>query len=172
MASRVLTAAALVALAACSPVRSPDFFVQGTGVVVDTEAAFARQPDFPGRVESTVGAALAYWGGDWSLLDGRTITFSGASQVPCGDGQALGCWDGDVRVTTEDPGAGTYGCVEQTSLVHEVGHAVIGDPLHEDPRWMDLGPVAEALSGRPAYGDGHGECIIWVSVWRHPRGRS
>jgi hypothetical protein len=172
VAARLPIAVLVLALAACAPGRDPDFYVRGTGIVVDTGAAFARQEDFPARIESTVGEALAYWGGDWSRLEGRTITLSGEDTVRCGDGQSLGCFDGDIRLTTEDPGAGTFECVEQTSLVHEVGHAVLGDALHDDPRWMELDPVAERLAGRRAYGRaGDGECVIWVSVWRHPHGR-
>jgi hypothetical protein len=172
VASRIALAFAALALAACSPDRGPDFFVQGTGILVDTAAPFAHQGDFPGRVESTVGAALSYWGGDWSQLEGRTITLSGERSVPCGEGQSLGCFDGDIRLTTVDPGVGTFRCVEQTSLVHEVGHAVLGDPMHDDPRWMELDSVALSLGGRPGYGEGStGDCLIWVSVWRHPHGR-
>jgi hypothetical protein len=56
--------------------------------------------------------------------------------------------------------------------VHEVGHAVLGDALHDDPRWMELEPVAERLAGRRGYArHGERECVIWVSVWRHPHGR-
>jgi hypothetical protein len=49
---------------------------------------------------------------------------------------------------------------------------VLGDPLHEDPRWTQFEAVGEALSGRIGY-DAHGEidCPIAVSVWRHARGR-
>jgi hypothetical protein len=162
-----------LACAACSPDgRSPDFFVQGAGILVDSSAPFAHQADFPARLESTITEALAYWGGGWSQLAGRTITFSGERSVPCGGGQSLGCFDGDVRLTTIDPGTGTFRCVEQTSLVHEIGHAVLGDPMHDDPRWMELDSVALALGGRPGYGEtSTGDCLIWVSVWRHPLGR-
>jgi hypothetical protein len=47
---------------------------------------------------------------------------------------------------------------------------VIGDHLHEDPRWMQLEPVRDALSGRIGYREsGPVECDIALSVWRHPR---
>ena len=47
--------------------------------------------------------------------------------MTCGDhAGAFGCYDGDIRVTTRDPSF-PFSCVEQTVLVHEVGHAVIGD---------------------------------------------
>jgi hypothetical protein len=125
--------------------------------------------DFPSRVESTVSAALAYWGGTWSDLEGTTIAFEGNRHVRCGDRTtAIGCYDGDIRVSTLDAGS-PFHCVEQTVLVHEVGHAVIADPNHTDPRWMDFAPVLEALGGRPGY-DGRGEvpCRLFVSVWQHP----
>jgi hypothetical protein len=164
-------AAALAALAGCG--RGADFWIHGTGVVVDSPAPFAHRQDFPARVESTLEAALAYWGGSWRDLEGMVITFTGAPSVSCGGtSPALGCYDGDIRLTTEDPGMGTFHCVEQTILVHEVGHAVVGDRLHQDPRWMELEPVGQALSGRRGWsGTDEVECVIWVSVWRHPLGR-
>jgi len=166
-------AALLIALAAagCSGAEA-DFYVHDTGVLVETDAPFAQAPEFPARLESTIDAALAYWGGEWTVLRGRTVTLSGGAYVSCGPSQrALGCYDGDIRVSTADPGIGTFRCVEQTVLVHEVGHAVIGDRNHEDPRWMQLDPVQEALQGRVGYtADGEADCAIFVSVWRHPLG--
>jgi len=170
-AASPVAALALAALAGCGQGRA-DFWVRGAGVAVETTAPFAHQEDFPERIETTLGAALDYWGGGWRHLAGRTITLTGEPEVACGEGRSLGCFDGDIRLTTVDPGAGTFDCVEQTILVHEVGHAVIGDPLHEDPRWMELEPVARRLGGRRGYGPrADGQCVIWVSVWRHPHGR-
>jgi hypothetical protein len=163
----------LVALAAAGCQRAPEFRVHGVNVVVDSIAPFALRPDLPPRVESTIQVALEYWGGSWRDLDGRTLTLVGDTYVECeGRHDAVGCFDGDLRVATRDVAAGTYACVEQTSLVHEVGHAILGDPLHEDPRWMQLEAVAAALSGRPGYAaDGEVPCVRDVSGWRHPLGR-
>lgn len=163
----------VLALAAFACGRSadptPDFFVRGTGVVIQSSAPFTQRPDLPARIESTVDAALAYWGGNWQSLQGSTITLEGSQHVACaGAVDAIGCYDGDVRVSTRDVSF-TFYCVEETSLVHEVGHAVIGDPNHTDSRWMDFGPVMRELEGRTGYAEG-GEvpCQIWVSVWQHP----
>lgn len=171
MRRRLATAALIVGFAACGG-RQPDLVVHGTPVIIDTEAPFAHDPDFPARLESTLAAALAYWGGTWDALSTTTITLSGAAYVPCGGNlSALGCYDGDIRVSTSDPGAGPFDCVEQTVLVHEVGHAVLGDRLHEDPRWMQFSPLEETLSGRTGHGGaGEAACEIFVSVWRHPLG--
>lgn len=160
-----------LAVTACGG-KQPDFYIHGAGVVVATDAPFAHQAGFPGRLEDVAAVALQYWGGDWSALEGRTITFSSGSTVPCdGMANAGGCFDGDVRVADVDPGVGEVSCVEQTVLVHEIGHAVLGDPLHEDPRWMELQPVADALAGRVGYvRDGEVPCVISVSVWQHPLG--
>jgi hypothetical protein len=134
-------AVALLTVSACGGVE-PGFQVRDTAVMVRTEAAFTRSPDFPARVESTIAAALAYWNGDWSDLAGSTIVFDGAPLVECpGLGPSTGCFDGDIRLSTLDAGE-TLACVEATVLVHEVGHAVIGDPGHTDPRWMDFAALA------------------------------
>ena len=163
-------AAALILTACGGP--SPDFTVHGTGIVVRSDATFTKQPDFQYRVESTVEAALAYWGGSWKALEGRTITFDGAQHVQCGHrSSAVGCYDGDIRVSTRDIGF-TFYCVEETTLVHEVGHAIIGDPNHVDPRWLDFNAVERSLAGRRGYRDRDElPCEIFVSVWRHPPDR-
>jgi hypothetical protein len=163
----------LAVLGGCgSAAEAPDFVVRNTGVQIRTDALFARSSDFPMRVESTAGAALEYWGGDWSALEGRLITFDGSAYVACGtQGNSVGCFDGDIRISTQDAGQQVR-CVEETVLVHEIGHAVIGDADHTDPRWMDFAPVLEALRGRPGYAlDGEAPCELAVSVWRHPAPR-
>jgi hypothetical protein len=146
-----------------------DFYVHGAGVEVETDAPFARSPDLPARIEGVLAAALAYWGGSWDDLAGRRITILDGPYVPCGGASAaIGCYDGDLRISASDPGAGTFGCVEQTALVHEVGHAVIGDAPHSDPRWMAFDSLAAALAGRlGTTGEGEGDCVLAVSVWRH-----
>jgi hypothetical protein len=160
--------ASLLTLAACGS-EQPDFQVRDVAVEVRTDAAFTRSADFPARVESTLSAALAYWGGDFHHLAGVTVTFDGAAHVTCGGWpSATGCYDGDIRVSTRDAGV-TVSCVEATVLVHEVGHAVIGDASHADPRWMDFETVAASLVGRPGYGaEGPAGCAPAASVWRHP----
>lgn len=161
----------LVTLAACgeAALPAPDFAVRGAFVVIRSGAPFVQRPDFPARIESTIDAALGYWGGTWQSLEGRTITLYGSQYVPCaGTPDAVGCYDGDVRVSTRDVSF-TYSCVEETVLVHEVGHAVIGDLDHTDPRWMDFASLALALGGRTGYSDaGEVACQLWVSVWQHP----
>ena len=149
--------------------RAPDFTVHDTGVVVRSGAAFTRQASFPARVQETVAAALAYWGGSWDKLQGVTITFEDSRYVECGGiPNAVGCYDGNIHVSTVDAGV-TFYCVEETTLVHEVGHAVIGDAGHTDPRWLDFGALAQELDGRPGYrGGDEVPCAIFVSVWRHP----
>ena len=172
---RSVHVASLVALTialGCGGGDKTSFYVRGTAVVVQTSAPFAQHPDLPARIESTIDAALQYWGGTWSDLEGRTLVLAG-DHVACGtDPSAVGCYDGALRVATSDPGAGQVSCVEQTVLVHEVGHAVIGDQLHTDPRWMEFDSVAAALAGRPGYtAAGNGDCLIFLSVWRHPLDR-
>lgn len=169
--AKSIAVAAALALGACGGA-APDFTVHGAGIVVRSDAAFTKQADFPSRVETTVEAALTYWGGSWKHLQGKTISFYGSQHVPCGDNTgAVGCYDGDIRVSTRDIGLAFY-CVEETTLVHEVGHAVVGDPGHTDPRWMDFAAVQQLLTGRTGYGDRDElPCDIFVSVWRHPPDR-
>ena len=155
-------------LAGCGGVE-PDFRVRDAGVLVRSDAAFTRSPDFPVRVESTLQAALDYWGGTWTDLAGTLIVFDGSPHVACaGHESSTGCYDGDIRVSTVDAGE-PISCVEATVLVHEVGHAVVGDPGHADPRWMDFASLAGALEGRTGYASaGLVSCMPVANVWRHP----
>ena len=165
-----LAVAAMSVLGGCGgSTPAGDFQVRGTSVVVNSTAPFTHAPDFPARVESTMAAALAYWGGTWADLRDKTVTFEGEQHVPCaGQVEAIGCYDGSIRVSTRDIGA-TFSCVEETVLVHEIGHAVIGDPDHRDPRWMDFRSVTSELDGRAGYDDsGQTTCLIFPNVWRHP----
>jgi hypothetical protein len=140
-------------------------------VVIDSSAPFVRAADFRDRTERTIDVALRYWGGTWEDLRARRITLVDGASVPCHGQPALGCWDGDILITTRDPGVGTVACIEETVLVHEIGHAVIGDPDHRDPRWMQMDEVAQALDGGLGYGAaGTVPCVAHVSVWRHPLG--
>lgn len=151
--------------------QAPSFSVQGVNVFLETTAPFTSAPDFPARIESTIDAALGYWGGSWSKLDGLDLTLVDDPTVPCRGMEALGCYDGAIRLTTRDPGIGTFACVEETVLVHEIGHAVIGDPDHTDPRWMEMDSLAAELGGREGYtSTGQAPCTTYVSVWRHPLG--
>jgi hypothetical protein len=172
--TRTFAFAMLGGLAACGTGgdQPPDFSVRGVGVVVSSSAPFALKADLPSRIESTVDAALGYWGGDWRLLGGTTITLEGERYVPCARmSGTIGCYDGNIRVSTQDAGS-NYSCVEQTVLVHEIGHAVIGDPDHLDPRWMDFSEVTQELAGRIGYtNDGEVPCQLWASVWQHPPDR-
>lgn len=165
-ASHKLAITTTVALAlSCGP--SSDFRLHDTRVVVDSTAPFATRPDLRARMDTAIGAALAYWGGTWRDLAGSTITLVDTHYLPCGKSRAAGCYDGDIRIATRNPSVGTWRCVEQTVLVHEVGHAVIGDPHHMDPRWMGFRPVFDELAGRTGY-DASGEtrCVLYLSVWR------
>ena len=147
-----------------------DLRVHGAAILVDSTAPFTSRPDFPARLESTLAAALQYWGGSWSDLDRTRITFVDDQHVACtGNPSAIGCYeDGELRISTHDIGS-NFNCVEETVLVHEVGHAIIGDPGHTDPRWMDFSSVGQALAGRPGYdAGGEAPCNIVVNVWRHP----
>jgi hypothetical protein len=158
-------------VAGCGGKEDPvNFSFHEVGVRVETNAAFAHRDGFQGRLEEVVSASLSYWGGDWSRLAGRTITFSSGPYVTCGaTTSASGCFDGELRIATWDPGVGTVSCVEQTVLVHEIGHAIIGDRMHQDPRWMEFDAVAAELAGGTGYGpNGETPCVVSVSVWRHP----
>jgi hypothetical protein len=96
-----------------------------------------------------------YWSGSDDLAPWRAweLRFE-ASAMNCGslEGRAMGCTDhGDrvMSVSTKDPSSYHYKwqvrCVEVTEVIHEMGHALIGDHDHRDPRWRRFGPLLEKV---------------------------
>lgn len=165
------TAFGAVILALGCESRRPDFAVRGVAVVLNTSAPFARRADFPARLESTIEAALQFWQGSWDDLDGTTIILEDSQYVACSGSasHALGCSEpGSIHITTRDPTLSTWLCVEQSVLVHEIGHAVVRDSNHDDARWMDFVPVLQSLEGRDGYTETETtSCPLYVNVWRH-----
>lgn len=101
-----------------------------------TAFAWAQRPDRQQLVDKTVAWALAYWGGSEADLDGWRFDFwdgTVTGAVTCSGEPAHGC-AGDGLVLVEANGA----CPEVTPLAHEIGHVIIGDPGHVDPRWWRL----------------------------------
>lgn len=96
----------------------------------------------PARVDRVVDAAARYWGAE----DGRVL-----------DGWVLDLWDHSIDTFSVgrthldahyiEVDATVAPCLEATALVHEVGHAIIGDPNHADPRWSHdrMRPLADEL---------------------------
>ncbi len=143
---RAVGAAMVCAVAACSgPVQSsvaPDFVVDGLGVKLDTQAiAWTRDADFPARLERTVGAAARYFGGGFADLRGWTVVFTD-SMNDCPTGDAACAYSDMHAMYVTDHHSSADGppalCVEASQVVHEVGHAILGDPCHTDPRWQDF----------------------------------
>jgi hypothetical protein len=140
-------AAALALTTGCfQPARQLD--VDGVSVALDNEAAaapFAKDPAFPARVERMLRLGARYWSGSEDLAPWRAwqVRFQ-ATTFNCGslEGRAVGCTDhveNVLQVSTKDPASYHYkfqvACVEMTELIHEMGHAYLGDGDHHDPRW-------------------------------------
>ena len=97
--------------------------------------AYLSAPGLEDHVREVAGAMAEGWDGDGSALDGHVIRFE-QQLIQCGEVDlAVGCARGDEPVI--DLLAWGSACVEATVLAHEVGHVVIGDSAHADPRWRD-----------------------------------
>jgi hypothetical protein len=101
-----------------------------------------NDPHLAERTATAAAAMAQVWGGRPSDLDGWTIRYSdrfieshGKSRVvgkttrtPLLGGGTIEVWSGTGDV-----------CLEASDLAHEVGHVLIGDHDHRDPRWLDGG---------------------------------
>lgn len=133
-------------------------------MTVENDAHYENMPSWLSdsnlteRVTSATDVAARQWGGSPSDLDGWTIELTSGVVTECNGQKAsdTGCaeWSGSGGgVMQVYPGERL--CIELTILAHEVGHAIIHDGNHDDPRWCDpkfwydmeeaLGDEAEAV---------------------------
>lgn len=153
-------------LAACGGAEPPLQVVNAAG---SPSAAWLEDPNLGARTRTVARIAADRWGG--ADLDGWTVRFVARIEA-CGSAtssglEIVGCtrprWRTiDVRV---DPGSP---CVENTALLHEIGHVALpDDPGHLDPRWMSA-PFWSALLAdvERAIGAGDATCAEDVAAWR------
>ena len=139
--------AAALALSGCFQA-ARELDIDGVHVALDDGAAataFAQDPEFPARLERMMRLGARYWSGSDDLAPWRRWDLRFESTVfNCGslEGRALGCTDHAsqvMAVSTKDPSSYHYKwqvpCVEVTEVIHEMGHALIGDGDHRDRRW-------------------------------------
>jgi hypothetical protein len=105
-----------------------------------SEPGWIDDPGLPIRASAAAEAMAVVWGGAPSDLGGWTITFRDRFIARNGTAMVVGkttrkfiIGGGSIEVW-----AGTsLICLEATDLAHEVGHVVIRDHDHRDPRWLD-----------------------------------
>lgn len=108
------------------------------------------------RLKRVVEVASQKWGVPILLYAGYTVSFT-LTPVACGiERSVAGCtFLKDIEVWAQVPD-----CLEASSLLHELGHASIGDPLHLDPRWRDTAAEWRELVEGP---NAHPDC--WTKDW-------
>jgi hypothetical protein len=142
---------AVMLLVGCSgcgrfdPCEAATFCWDEVGVYVESAQPWLHAPDTEVRIRRALDISAAYWGAE--RLAGLRIHFM---DVDACDGAGGGCttyydpagWvplDADYTYRQIEfdvsQGIGAGHCVESTPLAHEIGHAVLWDPGHTDPRW-------------------------------------
>jgi hypothetical protein len=109
------------------------------GTVAPYAPAYLASPDLPARARAIAANAAEVWRGPGGALEGYQLVFE---QQPFDCGRSgveaahiVGCtWEGQRLIQVLALGAA---CPEATVLAHEVGHALLGDNDHRDPRWRD-----------------------------------
>ena len=132
---------ALLLLTACGGGGSSSAPVAVTvdGQVAPYAPAYLSSPNLPSRVKAVLTGAAAVWNAPVAALDGYLVVLE---QTPfdCGKtgleaDEITGCtWEDKRVIQVLALGAA---CPEATVIAHEVGHAVLGDNDHHDPRWRD-----------------------------------
>lgn len=174
----LLAAASALALACGSPpgpaaVHAAELTAEGAVIRVSSTAPWAASPTLPQDVARIVGVSLAYWGGSANHLDGWQVSIEDGLVECWAIRNANGCSDASTRrsristaayldADTKEPYQAR--CPEQTVLIHEIGHIVIGDPRHEDPRWRDFrGPERALLPHAREHGCDGLDLLVWES---------
>ena len=116
-----------------------------TGVCLGTDGCVSETLDVS-RWQQALTESAAWWGVDVSALVGLSIGMS-ARLIKCGTSDTNGCEVGGTPngvIWLSD----LYGdsCPEWF-LPHEVGHFLIGDPNHTDPRFALAHCAVQSLPG-------------------------
>ena len=124
--------------------------------VPDARAPWLSRPDTPARLHAVFEASLAFWGATTIPADSKIIILpSDGSVFPCGQPTWNACFHTETRedfgvrrtrwvIEARDDVGGWSAdgspapCVELFELPHEIGHGVIGDFGHVDPRWREV----------------------------------
>ena len=109
------------------------------GQVAPYAPVYLSSPNLVSRARAVLSDAAAVWDAPAAELDGYLLLFE---QTPfdCGKtgleaAEITGCtWEDKRVIQVLALGAA---CPEATVIAHEVGHALLGDNDHRDPRWRD-----------------------------------
>lgn len=136
----------LAALGGCCPYTPSECVavIENACVVLDVEDPAAVTAEDLARLDAALVAGGRFWGVDPAhVLRGWTIVLHGSRDV-CGVSGASGCCTRECHRI--DLGADDEpGCIEWAAI-HELGHAVIHDGDHTDPRWSKECPMCFGTS--------------------------
>lgn len=133
-ASVTVIALLCIAGAGCGWPDRPDYQLPGSGlsVAIQTTAPWAHDPagTFPTTLADDVDRAVAFWGGGDGALRGWELVLTDGN--PCAGCLGLTEYSRNTMRTHTYPHCypGAF-----SNVAHEIGHALIGDSDHHDPRW-------------------------------------
>lgn len=140
-----VTLAAVLAVPGCGPEA-----LAPLRVVNESAQPWAQEPSVNDRALEIAEESARWWGGRADDLRGWTLVIQDGI-VSCGDwNETMGVWgchDPSIRTLRVSTAFGD--CIEAAAIPHEVGHLVIGDGAHTDPRWSALA-FGPGMCGYPA----------------------
>ena len=121
---------------------------------------YLSAPDLEERVSAAAGGAAEVWGASARALDGYQLVLE-QRPFDCGRtgveaDRIVGCtWRAGRVIQVLALGSA---CPEATAIAHEVGHALLGDDDHRDPRWRDRSFWTRMLTAMRA--TAHPDCSL------------
>ncbi len=121
--------------------------LRSDGIPVVMPRASMRTPEFEARIAKVIDTGLAYWHVPRSALDGWRIVFVEEASRCSATEAATGCNDQashtiTVLLSSHEP---ISTCIEETSLLHELGHLRFVD--HSQHEWCGLDDVIHSFAG-------------------------
>jgi hypothetical protein len=153
---------AVMVAAACSGctktwVCQADDFCVG-GIPVQGLPPEMQTDETRGRIEVQLQDGLAHWGATAEALKGWRVVYQEGPVME--DGAAHGGYAdyGDSTITLQ---LTHPKCIERAQLPHEIGHAVLRDSNHEDPRWRTFDDLFKRMVALPQCAPYHFTGDFW-----------
>jgi hypothetical protein len=107
------------------------------GACIEFTPELTDLPATRARVDALLAREMPFWG--IGSLSGWRIQFRDGTDHPCYlASSSEGCTDYLEKTISVRIPPSAHGCFEASELLHELGHYVLGDPMHSNDTWKGV----------------------------------